>query len=79
MELDTWLKDCCKNYECIADFLDGMLIVSKDLQSMVDTLAKNNHFKLKGTGPTPYHLRCDFGRDEDFTLHFSPRKCFEKM
>ena len=26
-----------------------------------------------------HHLGCDFGRDEDGTLHFSPRKCIEKM
>ena len=26
-----------------------------------------------------YHLGCDFGRDGDGTLHFTPRKCVENI
>ena len=36
-------------------------------------------FKLKGTGPISYHLGCDFFRDEDNTLCFSPKKYINKM
>ena len=43
-------------------------IASKDPQVMVDKLVKDYKFKLKGTGPISYHLRCDFMRDEDKVL-----------
>ena len=79
MEPDIWLKDCGTHYEYIAVYVDDLLIASKEPQSVIDTLINNHHFKLKGTGPMSYHLGCDFGRDEDGTLHFAPRKYIEKM
>ena len=79
MEPDIWLKDCGTHYEHIAVYVDDLLIASKDPQSVIDTLINNHHFKLKGTGPMSCHLGCDFGRDEDGTLHFAPRKYIEKM
>ena len=74
-----WLKDCEENYERIAVHVDDVLIDSKDPHSIVDTLISKYHFKHKGTGPVYYHLGFDFGRDEDGTLHFAPRKHIENM
>ena len=79
MEPDTWLKDCGDNYECIAVYVDYLLIASKDPKGLVDVLINKHKFKLKGTGPISYHLGYYFGRDDDGTLHFSPRKCTKKM
>ena len=67
------------HYECTAVCVDDLLIASKDPKSIISTLSKKHNFKLKGTGPISYHLGCDFGRDEDGTLCFAPRKCIEKM
>ena len=59
--------------------MDDLLTASKDPKSIMSTLSTKHDFKLKGTGPISYHLGCEFGRDEDGTLHFAPRKHTEKM
>ena len=59
--------------------MDDLLIASKDPQRIVDALMNKHNFNLKDTGPTYYHIGCDFGRDEDGVLHFSPRKYIEKI
>ena len=76
---DTWLRDCGDHYEYIAIYVDNLIITSKRLQKIVDTLMSKHHFKLKGTGPTSYHLGCNFGRDEDGALYFAPRNHAKKM
>ena len=40
---------------------------------------EEHKFKLKGTGPISFHLGCDFGRDEDGTLYYAPKKYIEKI
>ena len=74
-----WLKDCGENYDHVAVCIDNLLIVSKDPQGVVDVLINKHNFKLKETVPISYHLGGDFGRDEDGTLHFAPKKFIEKM
>ena len=74
-----WLKDFGEHHEHITIHVDDLLIASKDLQGVVDSLTNNYHFKLKRTGPTSYHLGCDFGRDGDGSLYFTPRKHIAKM
>ena len=44
------------HYECVAVYVDNLLIASKVPQAIVDLLTKEHKFKLKGTGPTKYHL-----------------------
>jgi hypothetical protein len=56
-----------------------LAIASKDLQKITDSLEKDSGFKLKGVGPTKYHLGCDYSRDSDGTLYCGPRKYIEKM
>ena len=70
---DIWLKNCGEYYECIAVHVDDLLIGSKDPQRAIDILINNRHFKLKGTGPMPCRLGCDFVIDEYGTLHFAPK------
>ena len=74
-----WLRYFGYHYDCIAIYVYDLIIDSKDTQKIVDTLMKKHNFKLRGTVPISYNLRCDFGRDKDGTLHFAPRKYIEKM
>ena len=41
MEIDTWLKDCGKYYECIVVHVDDLLIASKYPQGAANTLIKS--------------------------------------
>ena len=76
MEPDFWLRPRREDYyEHIAIYTDNPLIASKDPKSTTDVLTTKHSFKLKVTGPLSYHLACDFGRDDDGTLYFVPKKC----
>ena len=80
MEPDIWLRPHGEDhYECIAVYVDDLLIVSKDPESAIDVLINKHSFKLKGTGPISYHLDFYFGRDDDCTLHFAHNKYIETM
>ena len=79
MDQDTWLKDRGEHYDHTSVHDDALLVASKDPQGAVDTLVNTHAFKLKGSVPMSYHLGCDFGRDEDGTMHFSPKEHIEKM
>jgi hypothetical protein len=79
-EADIWMRDCGDHYEYIACYVDDLMIVSKNPQTIIDSLqAKPHSFKLKGTGPCTFHLGCDFFRDEDGVLCVGPRKYIERM
>ena len=79
MEPDIWLRDCKEHCECIAAYVDDLLIVSKDPDIIINALTSFYKFKLKGTGPISYHLGCNFDRDENGTLCFAHKKHIEKM
>ena len=78
-EPDIWMRDKGDHYEYIGVYVDDLLIVSKEPQSIIDKLTVVHKFKLKGTGPVSFHLGCDFFRDEDGVLCYAPRKYIEKM
>jgi len=59
--------------------VDDLLIASMDPDSIVQLLTETCQFKLKGTGPTEFHLSCDFFRDEEGVLCCSPKKCIGKI
>ena len=65
-------------HEYIVVYVVNLAIATKDPNEMIDALTNKHKFKLKGTAPIRYHLGCDFFRDEDSTLCFSPRKYIEK-
>ena len=58
---------------------DDLLIAPKPPQDIISILSIKQGFKIKGTGPISYHLCCNFGRDNDFTLHFSSCKRVDKL
>ena len=79
-EEDIWMRDAGTHYECVAVYVDDLMIASHDPKSIIKALSgKPNNFKLKGTGPVTYHLGNDFFRDTDGTLCFGPKKYIEKM
>jgi len=55
------------------------LQLSKDPGSIVKLLTEKHQFKLKRTGPTEFHLGCDFFFDEEGVLCYAPKKCIEKI
>ena len=59
--------------------MDNLLNASKNPKGLVDILTSKHNLKLKCTGPTPFRLGCDFGQDDDGTLHFVPLKQTEKI
>ena len=78
-EKDIWMRDKGTHYEYVAVYVDDLLIASKDPKAIIDALTDDHKFKLKGTGPTTFHLGCDFFRDEDGVLCYAPRKYIEKI
>jgi len=78
-EKDIWMRDKGDHCECIAVCVDDLLIASKDPDSIVKMLMETHQFKLKGTGPTEFHLGCDFFRDEEGVLCCAPKKHIEKI
>jgi len=73
------MRDMGDHYEYIAVYVDDLLIVGKDPDSIIKVLMEKYQFKLKGTGPTEFHLGCDFFRDEEGVLCYAPKKCIEKI
>jgi len=78
-EKDVWMRDKGDHYEHIAAHVDDLWIASKDPDSIVKLLTEKHQFKLKGTGPTKFHLGCDFFRDEEGVLCYGPKKHIEKI
>ena len=62
-EDDIWKRDMNDHYEYIARYADDLVIASKNPQAIIDSLQGDYNLKLKGSGPTGYHLGCDFFRD----------------
>jgi hypothetical protein len=78
-EKDIWMRDKGDHYEYIAVYVDDLLIASRSPKDIVDALIKKHKFKLKGTGPTEFHLGCDFTRNQHGTLCLQPKKYIEKL
>ena len=56
-----YMRKCstADHYEYIATYIDELVIIMKDPQSLIDQLtAAPYHFKLKGSGPLKFHLGC---------------------
>jgi hypothetical protein len=77
-ERDIWMRHAGDHYEYIGVYVDDLLIVARNPQTIIDEFANVHKFKLKGTGPITFHLGCDFFRDEDGNLCYAPRKYIEK-
>ena len=78
-ERDIWMRDKGDHYEYIAVYVDDLLIASRDPKIIIDALVNEHCFKLKGTGPTEFHLGCDFFRDSDGVMCYAPKKYILKI
>ena len=74
-----WMRDKGDHCEHIAVHVDDLMIASKDPEAIVKILVEKYQFKLKGTGPTEFHLGCDFFSDEEGVLCYAPKKYIEKI
>ena len=78
-EEDIWMQPMGDHYKHIVVHVDNLMIVSKKPKAIIHDLEVTNKFKLKGTGPTAYHLGCNHWRDEDGTLCTGLTTCITKM
>ena len=79
-EPDIWMRDRGDHYEYIATYVDDLTIASRDPQAIIDDLeGEPNNFKLKGTGTIDVLLGCNFFRDDDDRLCYSPSNYLKKM
>ena len=73
------MRDMGDHYECIAVYVDDLLLASRDPKGIIAVLKDVHKFNLKGSSAISYHLGCDFFRDEEGRLCCAPRKYIKKM
>jgi len=73
-EKDIWIRDKGDHYEYIAVCVDDLMISSRTPEVIVNALIDEHSFKLKGTGPTEFHLGCNFYCDKQGVLCYAPKK-----
>jgi Reverse transcriptase (RNA-dependent DNA polymerase) len=78
-EPNIWMRDKGDHYEYIAVYIDDLVIASRKPNEIVRILEEIHKFKLKGSGPTSFHLGCDFFQDEDGVLCNAPKKYILRM
>ena len=81
-EGSIFMRKCptADHYEYVATYVDNLAIIMKDPQSLIDQLmAAPHNFKLKGSGPLNFHLRCGFSCDKDGKLYMDPGKYIKRM
>ena len=79
-EPDIWMRDGGDHYEYIATYVDDLTIASRNPQAIIDALENEpNNFKLKGTGRINVLLGCNFFRDDNNRLCYSPTNYLKKM
>ena len=78
-EHDIWMRPQKDHYEYIIVYVDDLGIASHTPQGIAEELTDRYGFKLKGTGPTTYHLGIDYFRDSEGVLCMAPKKYIDKM
>lgn len=76
---DIWIRPKTDHYEYIVVYVDDLGVASKVPDDIIKDLEVRYGFKLKGTGPTTYHLGIDVFRDENGVLCMAPKKYIDKM
>ena len=72
------MRDMGDHYEYIATYVDDLTIASRDPQAIIDVLeSEPNNFKL--TGDINVLLGCNFFRDGNGLLCYSPKNYLKKM
>jgi len=74
-----WMRDKGDHSECIAVHADDSMIVSRIPEVIVKALVNEHNFKLKWTGPTEFHLGCDFHCDKQGVPCCAPKKHIKKI
>ena len=73
-EPDIWMGHKGDHWEYVAVYVDDLLIASREPNLIIQLLEEVHRFKLKGSGPTSFHLGCDFTRDEDSVLCYATQE-----
>jgi hypothetical protein len=76
---DLWLQDCSTCYEYVCVYVDDLMMIGMDPGAFFTVLTDSYNFRLKGVGPTTYHLGSDFIRHPDGTLAWGTKSCIQKM
>ena len=77
-ESDIWMRQSNGLWEYIAVYVDDLVLVVRDPKVIISFLKYKYKYKLKGTGRIPYHLDCDFFRDDEDILYMAPKKYIKK-
>ena len=75
----VWLRGMKDKYECIAIYVDDLLIASEEPDKIIQDLKDKFMLKIKGDGPLGCHLGCDYNLDKDGTLVAQPIRYINKM
>ena len=77
----VWLRKakCATKYEYVAIYVDDLLIACSCASEFIHTLKRKHNLKIKGDGPSKYHLGCDYHLDPDGTLVALPKKYISKI
>ena len=68
-----------KHYEYIATYVDNFVLTMKDPKAFISQFESTLYnFKLKGSGPLTFQLRCGFKRDSACTLYMDPGKYIDQ-
>jgi hypothetical protein len=78
-EADIWMQENNGFYEFIAVYVDDLLIVARNPNSIVQALQEKHKFKLRGVGSLTYHLGCNCIHNMDGTLCYGPRNYTDKI
>ena len=76
---DIWMRDKGDHYEYVVVYVDDLWLASKLPEELAQDLEKRFGFKLKGTGPTSFHLGADYFRDAHGTMCMAPKRYIDKM
>ena len=66
-------------YECIAIYVDDLLIASEKSQQIIKDLKEKFKLKTRGDGPLEIQLGCGYKLDEDGAFVAQPTKYINKM
>ena len=76
-----WLKKNIKInlYKYIAVYLDALCIAAQDPKEIINILKSKYKLKVKGDGPSTYHLGDDYYQNPDGTMVSQLKKYIEKL
>ena len=76
---DVWMRKRIDHYEYVGTYVDDLQVASKEPKALIDALRHKYKFTIKVAGPIEFHLGCDYFRDSEGCLCYSPRKYVSRM